>query len=91
MIETIGAVVLVAIGYFLGFIVTKANKTKAPDFTPRCQCGHVYSIHKKGYRCQSDDTIRKGGVVDKFRTCPCTIYVGPDPMISGLWSPPTEK
>jgi hypothetical protein len=89
MIETVGAIVLVGIGVFLGFMTAKAGKKTPPNFTPRCQCDHVYSLHEKGYKCQSDNFVRRNYYTERH-ACQCTIYVGPDPLISGLWSPPVE-
>lgn len=92
MIELLIATALVAVGFTIGYHFRILDKRAAEfDPTPRCQCKHIYTTHKKGYSCQAQDVVDRNGHVDKYRNCPCTIYLGPDPLVSGLWSPPIEK
>lgn len=44
---------------------------------PKCLCEHWYIVHDTGgYQCKGDNG-----------RCECVTYMGPDPMLSGLWSP----
>lgn len=91
MIEPLIGTVIAAVAFFIGYYCRGIDKrTAAPDLTPRCQCKHIFSAHKKGYACQAIDHVKRNHFTEAIR-CSCTIYVGPDPILSGLWSPPIEK
>lgn len=50
-----------------------ANKTKEPSTLPKCLCEHWFVVHDaETFHCVHDG-------------CKCQQYMGPDPVLSGLW------
>lgn len=68
---------------------------------PRCLCIHWFNEHEAGGgRCKygSTTTTEDYGGTSYSRlqsktttTCPCVGYLGPDPVVSGLWHGETLK
>ena len=86
--QTMGSVATLLIGYLLGRMYTRGVKPKpAAPPKPICMCGHHYGSHTDGRNCEfvlrDAYGVRLGG-------CSCTLYVGPDPVLSGLWHPPAK-
>jgi hypothetical protein len=82
--QTMGSVATVFSGYLLGRMYSR--KVKSGPSQPVCMCKHGYNCHKDGRKCQVDE-FTPGRVVS---TCACILYIGPDPVLSGLWHPPAE-
>lgn len=56
--------------------VKKLIEDQEDDGTyPECVCNHMVTFHANGYACA---------------LCECTHYLGPDPHLSGYWSPPAQ-
>jgi hypothetical protein len=71
---------------FLGYVMGRRVREAAqPAPSPQCICGHIYSAHIDGYKCAC---IMFDKYDIKIGNCACTFYLGPDPLMSGLWSPP---
>lgn len=56
---------------------------------PFCMCDHHFGDHENGGKC-------KNSYIDFWDTrvkCSCTVYVGPDPMLSAMYvgNPNTKK
>lgn len=85
----LGVGYLISAWVYIAFCAIFRVGEKVDTTIPQCQCNHVYSNHMKGYKCQAGINVKRNSYTERL-ACPCTIYVGPDPLISGLWSPPTE-
>lgn len=74
----------VAFGYILGRMHHKAMKANAGPPAPICMCDHNFGDHVEGGRCKADirDSYRR-----RIGGCACQVYVGPDPVLSGHWTP----
>ena len=73
-------------GYFVHYMLTRVRDTRAgrTKKTPQCACGHMYGAHASGgFKCQAKVYYTGSG----WSRCSCELYVGPDPMALGLWSP----
>lgn len=57
---------------------------------PMCQCSHSFSRHANGRRCQTETRYTISTYNFEWRQCPCVLYVGPDPSLSGLWHLPFD-
>lgn len=80
----IGALLL-SIGLLVGFIFgAYMRRLKTPRIPPPpepiCLCSHGYHAHEDGRKCRVE-------VYANYRMgrCACQSYVGPDPILSGLW------
>lgn len=84
-IAVIAVLVGGAFGYILGCLHKKAVKANAGPPAPICMCNHNFGDHAKGGKCSAD--IRSKVFKDLVGNCPCQVYVGPDPVLSGYWTP----
>lgn len=89
IVSTASSVAMLFIGYTLGRMYTQGVKPKpAAPPKPICMCDHNYGSHEEGRRCKVaifDDYYGR-----KIGNCACLLYVGPDPILSGLWHPPAK-
>jgi hypothetical protein len=90
LMQAVFSIFSALLGYLLGRIYTRDIKRPAPPTPPpKCLCGHVYGAHENGgYKCKVDVFNKYD---DKIGACACRLYVGPDPLTSGLWHPPIIK
>lgn len=68
---------------------------KKQDLLPKCLCDHWFNEHKAvGKECLNSSTIQTrthslsySNQVESSTTqrCACVGYIGPDPVVSGLW------
>ena len=80
------SITFMGVGYLIG---KRSRRTKVGGvLAPFCMCRHGYSSHDGGYRCEFTLRDRFG---DSIGQCPCTVYVGPDPVLSGHWIPPAKE
>lgn len=72
----VGALILL-VGVGVGFVLGSAFRRQRSSLDlskPICTCKHGFSLHQEGQRCRQT-------------WCMCQVYVGPDPMYSGHWTP----
>lgn len=65
------------VGLAAGFVLGSAFRRQrgSSDLSkPICTCKHGFSMHRNGQMCATT-------------WCECQVYVGPDPMLSGHWTP----
>lgn len=79
------------VGYVLGrTYVNGAAPKVAPLPRPVCMCTHNYGSHEEGRKCKAD-IFDHYNVNVRLGNCACRLYVGPDPLASGLWHPPVKE
>lgn len=78
------------VGYILGCVHTRnVSQVKDDSTKPICMCKHGFSSHVEGRKC---NVAIRDGYNHKIGDCACLLYVGPDPLMSGLWHlPPKPK
>lgn len=88
VVQTAGYVTMLLIGYLMGRMEGRRARAAAAPPKPICMCKHNFGSHKGGYECTVDHLDEYGS---KLSSCACLLYVGPDPLASGLWHPPSAK
>lgn len=91
LIQSAISVLTLCLGYLFGRVHVRAQRSSLPpsgQYKPVCVCAHFFGAHKDGYECGADIFDDLGSRIGK---CACLIYAGPDPVLSGLWSPSTKE
>ncbi len=66
--------------------IKQGAKTPKPP-KPICICEHNFNSHKdNGGKCNVATLVNY-----EWRGCACLCYIGPDPILSGLWIAPTQS